>query len=176
MENYEELLRFYIVIAWHGTSERNAKKIIQSNNFLISEDEDEWLGKGIYFIESNKFWACRWAKKGKHKYNQSAAIKVLICARSDEVFDFQKDEWFRLFHKTKKELIEQGIINEKEKTDGHVIDFICRLYEKKDEKSIKIVRNFYGYTQENSNFLNVQVQICVKDPSVISEIKGYESC
>lgn len=175
MKKIEKLLEFYVVIAWHGTSKENAEKIIKNNNFLISKNEDEWLGQGIYFMENNKFWACQWAKKGKHRYNQPVAIKVLICARSSEVFDFQKDEWFRLFHKMRNELINRKIIKENEKADGRVIDFICSQAQKKN-KPIKVVRHFYGYKQNFSNFLNVQVQICVKDQSVIRKIYRYEAC
>ena len=39
------------ITGYHGTTKERAKKIVEENKFNISNENDEWLGKGIYFYE-----------------------------------------------------------------------------------------------------------------------------
>ncbi len=39
------------LVAFHGTRRATAKKLIRGDAFGVSENDDDWLGHGIYFWE-----------------------------------------------------------------------------------------------------------------------------
>jgi hypothetical protein len=47
-------------IGYHGTDKPSASNIIDTNRFWMSNDEDEYLGKGIYFFwdPDDSHWWC----------------------------------------------------------------------------------------------------------------------
>jgi hypothetical protein len=52
------------------------------------------------------------------------------------------DKWYRLFLRTRYNLIERKIIKKDEINDGHVIDYICKIFDKSSSKyPIKAVKN-----------------------------------
>jgi len=56
------------VIGYHGTKKSAALKIIQGEcGFEPSENDDDWLGHGIYFWEYAPQQAFLWAKQRKKK-------------------------------------------------------------------------------------------------------------
>ncbi|TGG88042.1 hypothetical protein [Geotoga petraea] len=178
MDENDFLESTYSCFAWHGTSEINANNIKQSGEWKESSPETKWLGKGVYFMENNKFWACSWAKNGKHKTDNPVVLKTFIEIKRKSFFDMTNDKWYKLFLSTRNNLIKRNIIKKDEINDGHVIDYICKIFDKSSSKyPIKAVKNIRCYKNNNfpSNFSNSQIQICVKDTNIIKIIK-IEKC
>lgn len=55
------------VFGYHGTSEESAKAILEpgkdnAERFLFSENDTDWLGKGVYFFQDAPFRAQEWPK------------------------------------------------------------------------------------------------------------------
>jgi len=59
------------VVAFHGTSKRTAEKLISGHPFDQSENDDDWLGHGIYFWEYAPQQAWWWADR---RYDKEAAV------------------------------------------------------------------------------------------------------
>lgn len=172
---------FVIFEAWHGTSCENAKKIKKTGQWIESSPEREWLGVGVYFMEGSKAWACIWARKGKHKFQDACAIRCFLTAKRKEVLDLFNDHWFRMFQRFREKLMkpEVGSIQ-----DGIVIDYICKRFREEEGIDIKIVRasvRLHKNQKEvepispGSKLVKSQVQLCVKDSKII-EIDKIEEC
>lgn len=64
------------VVAFHGTRRAAARNLIRGDAFGVSENDDDWLGHGIYFWEFAPQQAWWWARR---RYGVSAP---LVCACS----------------------------------------------------------------------------------------------
>src|SRR5215210_7366892 len=53
------------VIGYHGTDAETAEKLVAGEPFVSSEDDDEWLGHGVYFWEYGPKLAWWWADRKK---------------------------------------------------------------------------------------------------------------
>jgi hypothetical protein len=65
------------VIGYHGTKRETALQIIQGNRaFEPSQNNDDWLGHGVYFWEYAPQQAYLWAKKRQHakKWDDEIAV------------------------------------------------------------------------------------------------------
>lgn len=69
------------VIGYHGTKKSTALKIIQGEcGFEPSENDDDWLGHGIYFWEYAPQQAFLWAKQRKKKSRWPEEEEVAVLA------------------------------------------------------------------------------------------------
>lgn len=168
-----------LIEAWHGTSCESAEKIVRNGKWKISEPEEEWLGRGVYFVEGSKSWACIWAKKGKHRYKRPCAIRCFLKAKRKEIIDLTHDYWYKVFQIFRKKL---PLSKENKPNDGKVIDLMCKYYFDREQIKIKLVRAIYVPGEKSipkiapwSHFAKSQVQICVKDVKII-EIDRVEKC
>jgi hypothetical protein len=59
------------LVAFHGTRRATAKKLIRGDEFGVSENDDDWLGHGIYFWEFAPQQAWWWARR---RYGIDAAV------------------------------------------------------------------------------------------------------
>lgn len=82
------------VTGYHGTTKNNANKIVKENRFKISNNKDEWLGKGIYFYEKYSD-AVKWETKDKH--HSDAVLHVIVEIDDNEYIDFDSDKGKELF-------------------------------------------------------------------------------
>src|SRR5688500_3880636 len=60
-----------LVTVYHGTSVEHATEVVQGKAFLLSENDYDWLGHGVYFWECAPFRAWDWATA---KYGADAAV------------------------------------------------------------------------------------------------------
>lgn len=100
------------LIGYHGTVKTSAEKILSSKEFIESNNDNEWLGHGIYFfadIENAIKWASERAKRYKEpaiilsadiKCNPDKYLDLDYKANRDKVSSFMKD----ILEKTGKEL------------------------------------------------------------------------
>jgi len=76
------------IIGFHGCTETNSKKIIKSS-FIPSENDYDWLGRGVYFWEGNFQMAFDWIEgeiaRKKLKHEKPAVIGAVIRVTSNWV-------------------------------------------------------------------------------------------
>lgn len=163
-----------IYIGYHGTSKRNASKILKTN-FTIN-NKIGWLGSGIYFYEEDVAMAKDWAQ---YK-SQSDPIDVIRCeikVPKEQVFDVSipGSQHNRFFHEFRRRLIENELakncldltVKSKQDFDGKTYNFICKT------KGYKLVRAYtYTYTEQDRRqrtFSRVPngIELCLKQPSYV---------
>lgn len=76
---------------YHGTSEKWAKKVLETHTFKISDGDKEWLGRGIYFYESFGD-AYAWN-------NSEVILHSVIKINDDEYVDFDTVDGAKLYNK-----------------------------------------------------------------------------
>lgn len=59
------------IVGYHGTSKATAERLVDGQPFGKSENEDDWLGHGVYFWEYGPQQAWRWAE---HRHGTKAAV------------------------------------------------------------------------------------------------------
>lgn len=59
------------VVAFHGTRKSTAKRLVAGDSFGPSENDDDWLGHGVYFWEYAPQQAWWWAQR---RYAEDAAV------------------------------------------------------------------------------------------------------
>lgn len=75
------------LVGYHGTIKTNAEKILSSKNFIESNNDDEWLGHGIYFFADIEN-AIKWANERASRYKESAIVlSVDIKCDADKYLD-----------------------------------------------------------------------------------------
>lgn len=62
------------VIAYHGCSQATADRLLAGGSFAISENDYDWLGRGIYFWEFGPDRARRWAEARATKTGGAAGV------------------------------------------------------------------------------------------------------
>lgn len=84
------------ITGYHGTTEEESQKILESNYFVPSEGEDNWLGNGIYFY-SNLNDAYEWEKS-------EVILHTIIKINRDEFLDIDTNEGKQVFNNVLKTL------------------------------------------------------------------------
>ncbi len=59
------------VLAFHGTDKKTAQRLLRGAAFSHSQNDYDWLGRGIYFWEDGPDRAAEWARE---KHGRSGAI------------------------------------------------------------------------------------------------------
>lgn len=72
------------VVAFHGTRRSAAEELVAGTPFGPSENDDDWLGHGIYFWEYAPQQAWWWAE---HRYGESEAAVVGSLVRLGRCID-----------------------------------------------------------------------------------------
>lgn len=88
------------LIAYHGTSNEGEKGILHSKSFKVSENDDEWIGHGIYFFYKDKAkeHSRDWATNVKN-FKFYSIIEVQIYVDCDKILNLNEEEMQELFHK-----------------------------------------------------------------------------
>ncbi|MGA2596119.1 MAG: hypothetical protein ABSH09_03805 [Bryobacteraceae bacterium] len=60
-----------VVVGYHGTSARYARDILNRGEYRVSQNDYDWLGRGVYFWEHAPYRAWDWAR---YKYGSDAAV------------------------------------------------------------------------------------------------------
>ena len=154
--------------AFHGTSSKNAKKIL-SEGFQISRGPGQFLGDGVYFFESSEWHAKNWALRHRDRLTEKiAVIQALI--NLGHCYDLHNAEYRKLARETKENLNRHGT---KEITDAVVINFLATKFKIIDSVRATYISTEYGRGQrifEGSRFFEyVQLMICVRRTENISQ-------
>lgn len=66
-----------VVFGYHGTNRRTAKRLLNGSPFSQSENDHDWLGRGVYFWEHGPARALEWAIE-THGRRSAAVVGALI--------------------------------------------------------------------------------------------------
>lgn len=129
-------------IGYHGTTVLRGENILNSKQYSISYKEEEWLGKGVYFFEKDIQQAVNFCVKAR-KYEDYIVLKSKI--EANICIDLDNLETMKILEK---------------------------LYKIKQYDVVKKTFPVLKTTNINdTNFIWVQVQICVRNRECIKTIE-----
>lgn len=79
-----------LISGYHGTTLKNAKKILKSKEFIPSNNSKDWLGKGIYFY-TNIEDAFKWR-------NSEVVLHTVIKIKENEYLDIDSEKGNEIFN------------------------------------------------------------------------------
>jgi hypothetical protein len=85
------------VVAFHGTRRATAEKLVAGSSFGKSENDDDWLGHGIYFWEYAPQQAWWWVKR---RYGEDSAVvgALVRLGRCIDLLDPSNAKLLRVAH------------------------------------------------------------------------------
>ena len=92
------------IIGYHGTTLEAAERLVGGDDFVPSDEVDEWFGKGIYFWEHAYQQAWWWAKrkpkgKAKAKVNPAVVGAVIRLGNCFDLLDTGNIGVLQAYHK-----------------------------------------------------------------------------
>lgn len=88
-----------LLTGYHGTSQEAAEIIMESKQFLISNKNKEWIGKGIYFYPNIN---------DAYEWNDCEAIlHVVIKVEQSEYLDIDTKEGQKIYNEIENVLLER---------------------------------------------------------------------
>lgn len=191
-------------IGYHGTLKEKANNIINENQFNRSNNDDDWLGSGIYFyntLDNAIMYNIKKYKKQHHKFPKYNELKeeysILtsqISCKEDEIVDFGKlDElykflwaWLEIYDRVKDDEMYQRL----KFKDGYIINWLinetpyfenCKLLINVfflDLTKRKNINKVFRRKTRIGGYKFSQLYICVLSDEVIQNIeyanKEYE--
>lgn len=177
----------YKVTGYHGTERKKAEKIIKEQKFIPGEDEDneDFLGKGIYFFRNNEhavLWNLKKAKdngKVNLKYSNYILKYVVVSANivvpRGNILDLENINDIVKYDKICKRF-QKEFENDEEYINANHKDrvIINYFYKKRYMDNIYAIRKIKGQ-KNNTIDLNVSDYlqrdiICVKNDKIINNI------
>lgn len=161
------------LVGYHGTTKESAENIIKTNTFKISNDDEEWLGKGIYFFEDDILQAKDWCVKAKC-YNKWTIIRSNIEANT--LIDLVDRKTYTDFETLAKKFNKRYL----KRSDGKLRKLINAVVINAMYEIIKfdVIRAIFpipsSKAPERCNILPMQVQICVRNSKCIKSIEEVE--
>lgn len=149
---------------YHGTSNKSADNILEENFFKPSENDKEWLGKGIYFY-FNFADAYEWI-------NNESILHSVIKIDDDEYLDLDTKEGLNICRKAIDMVIKYGVVtNPKDKKMAQknqcaVMNCIWKLSD-----TIKVMSRSFPRERKVIEMImderSLRKEFCVKDNSCI---------
>ncbi|MCI8699746.1 MAG: hypothetical protein HFJ47_00190 [Clostridia bacterium] len=188
------------IVGYHGTENQSANLILSNNKYNKSNNEDDWLGSGIYFydnLENAILYNIRnYINKNKiyPKYvdlieERVILVNVIKC-KEDEIVDLNEFENLRKFLGLWKIFYDKVKNDEEYKKlklkDGYMINWLyentiyfkgCKIFKNVFNLDLRFKRNISKIFNKKTRIgynLN-QIFICVVDDSCIKSIRLYES-
>lgn len=158
-------------IGWHGTAKENYDNI-KINKFNASNNENEWLGTGVYLfvegvndpISNAQKWAIdsSWNNKNKiYKYNEYIVIKCPIQIDDENILDLTTNDGLKIYNYFRGQY-ETKLKENKLSLRGKYIDFfICNEIYSAINSIQAIVGNFYiKFGEERILRINSRIPNC----------------
>lgn len=166
----------YEYIGYHGTTKELAEKIINDREFKVSNQDEDWLGPGVYFFEDDYHQAKNFGKKAR-KYSEWAVVKSKI--KADAVFDLIQSEDFIFFDKTFKLIVSRYEKINKNKIRNKVTNKVVfnMIYE---HRPYDLVRGVFTVPKgknikiSGTKYSHSQIQLCVRNLECIKSIEMEE--
>lgn len=182
-----------IIEGFHSTKKSNEESIIKFGYDLNKcKEEEQWLGKGIYFWKS-LYYAIEWNYINTHSFCRSIILNNIlnkktifiaeIFVEKDKMLDLSSPEGTILFEEFQKEV--KNNLNEEEIKEADEMDdiFWIDMIQKKGffEKFDIIIASYHkkiksDNTKSSSDFEKyLQTQICVKKTKNIIHNQVYNN-
>ena len=160
----------YSCIGYHGTEYDNALSILRNKNFIQSCTEDEWLGDGVYFFENDERQAICFITKARKVQNYKVIKANIKTKNLLDLIDLETYENFEQFARQFKDRYLKKKDNRPRKLINSVV--LKAMYKL---KPYDVVRAVFPVPQTQpaprTNIQPMQIQICVKEPKCITDIK-----
>lgn len=170
--------------AYHGTDQKYLHSIT-INGFKCKENDEHWLGNGIYFFidyDLAKWWTLIKHSKFGNNVDTPVVIEVELSCDSDDIVDLRVLENYNWIYKQYNEFHRNLLCCGSHKLTSNKLR--CAFFDwLKEEYDIKVIvagfqKNSPSYLQGNLldvfNIPYVEYQVCVYDASIISiqNVKG----
>ncbi|MCK9526103.1 MAG: hypothetical protein M0R49_09285 [Limnochordia bacterium] len=158
---------------YHGTTRANADEILRSGRFRFSTEEQEWLGRGIYFFENDPRQARNWCMKAR-KYPEWAVLRSKI--EANVVIDLVDTETFERFRSIANRM-KMRYTKLRDGRPRHLINSVVlnAMYE---AEPYDLVRGIFEvpstYTVDRTNIKQYQIQLCVRNLQCVKETSEVE--
>jgi hypothetical protein len=169
------------IIGYHGTRESTAREIVQLERpFKRSENDDDWLGNGIYFWEYAPQQAWNWARR---RY-RGEDIAVLGCMlRLGNCFDLLDPENARRLQRYHgrflRDLNAAGRtpprnVRARKRLDCAIFEYANAVFAAEEAEELDSVRAVYVPTSGKQRlwpqswlYHETHVQLCIRNPRCI---------
>jgi len=168
-----------LVIGFHGTCRTASVKLVDGVPFAPSENDDDWLGHGIYFWEYAHQRAWRWAID---KYGDSAAVVGALIRLgcidfldpdNVELLATANDDLERMLSAVGQQL--RGNANNHKFRDCALINYLCETLARDNSETDSVRSVFVPHKNSKLQriwprsgiFRDSHIQIAVRDPSNI---------
>lgn len=168
------------VIGYHGCSKKTAEAIFAAEHFLVSSNNYDWLGEGVYFWEYAPFRALEWAEE-RHGESEAAVLSATL--RLGECLNLLDRKHFAELEAVYGRLIEampsERRLRNTERgahfLDQYVLDTYCRFAAEQATAPFQTVRGSFPEGEPiypGSKLLKkAHTQIAVRDVSCISSVR-----
>lgn len=170
------------VVGYHGTRRETALRIVSGEStFRQSNNDDDWLGHGVYFWEYAPEQAWAWARKRYAKGTQIAVLGAMI--RLGNCLDLLDPKNSKALVSLKNKLVADSAAagvslkknyNSRKYYDCSVLEYAYAAYDQAESQPIDSARAVYVPTQGkerlwNSSWLyhETHVQLCVRNSECI---------
>lgn len=169
------------IIGYHGTRLATAQQIVShQRSFQRSENDDDWLGHGIYFWEYAPQRAWAWAaqryKQGTDVAVLGAMIRLGNCLDLLEPANAQRVK--KYYQRLRKDMEAAGKnlprnFNSKKRLDCAVFQYAAWMFEQ-EEEPLDTIRGVYVPTSSKRRlwekswlYEEAHIQLCVRNPRAI---------
>lgn len=157
------------IVGFHGTTKKSAKSILQSNNFIVSKDDEEWLGPGVYFFEDDIRQAYYYCVKAKKICNWSILKSDIYAKVIIDLVDTETLEYFEIIlNKVKSRYLKRADGRPRKLMNSVILNI---MYE---AEPYDVVRGIFQVPSTRylprTNLMRLQKQICVRNLDCIKMI------
>ena len=155
---------------YHGTTISRGESILNNKYYFVSYKEDEWLGNGVYFFEKDINQAVDFCTKAR-RYDDYIILKSKI--EAEICRDLDNLETMKTLERISKE-INNRYLKLKDGSPRTLKNSVIldRLYKIKQYDVVKKTFPILKTTNiNNTNFIWVQVQLCVRNIACIKTIE-----
>jgi hypothetical protein len=165
------------VFGYHGTNRAKADSIL-SNGWRVSDNDYDWLGKGVYFFQDAPIRAMQWATQ--QHLQQGAVIRSLI--RLDNCIDLLDIKWFpplkivynsftKQYQNSNRPLPQQNPMRSKaHRLDCEFFNYTTQMLHRRGQ-DIETIRALFiegeNIFPNSAIFDLAHIQIAVKNPDLI---------
>ena len=155
---------------YHGTTISRGESILKNKYYFVSYKEDEWLGNGVYFFEKDIYQAVDFCTKAR-RYDDYIILKSKI--EAEICIDLDRLETMTILDKIAKKINKRykNLTNGRytKLTNCEILEDLYRI------KPYDLVKKTFVIQKrdkiQNTNFLWVQVQMCVRNRDCIKTIE-----
>ena len=155
---------------YHGTTISRGESILKNKYYFVSYKEDEWLGNGVYFFEKDINQAVDFCTKAR-RYDDYIILKSKI--EAEICIDLDRLETMTILDKIAKKINKRytDLTNGRytKLTNCEILEDLYRI------KPYDLVKKTFFIQKrdkiQNTNFLWVQVQMCVRNRDCIKTIE-----